>query len=349
MGSDGSAAAGLAGKYAELRPHLDERAWRLYLGSEARAYAGAAGCGVAAAVAVVAGAAGVSRATVTAGAAELAGGAEPMRERSRRAGAGRRRLEDKDPRLRAALRELAEAATRGDPVAEITWCSLSLRDLGRQLAARGHSCGKDAIARMLRADGYSLQGMSRTVEGRQHPDRDAQFRHINAMIAGFRAAGDPVAVRDHDFPDPELGRITPYGVYDIAANRGLVLVGTSHDTAAFAVSALRSWWQREGSLRYPAARRLLVTCDAGGSNSCTSRLWKDQLAVLAAGTGLEIWVCHFPPGTSKWNKIEHRLFCHITRTWRARPLIPDTALGQDLIHHLGRHPLGERAQPHLIS
>jgi hypothetical protein len=349
MGCDGSAVAGLAGKYAELRPHLDERAWRLYLGSEARAYADGAGCGVAAAVAVVAGAAGVSRATVAAGAAELAGGAEPMRGRSRRAGAGRRRLEDKDRQLRASLRELAEAATRGDPVAEITWCSLSLRDLERQLAARGHSCGKDAIARMLRADGYSLQGMSRTVEGRQHPDRDAQFRHINAMIAGFRAAGDPVvsvdakkkeqlgpyhragrswrpagdpvAVRDHDFPDPGLGKITPYGIYDVASNRGFVSVGISHDTAAFAVSALRSWWQCEGSLRYRGARRLLVTCDAGGSNSYTSRLWKDQLAALAGQTGLQIWVCHFPPGTSKWNKIEHRLFCHITRTWRARPLM----------------------------
>jgi hypothetical protein len=178
---------------------------------------------------------------------------------------------------------------------------------------------------MLREDGYSLQGMSRTIEGKRHPDRDAQFRHINAMIAAFRAAGEPavsvdakkkeqlgpyhrpgrswrpagepVRVRDHDFPDAQLGKITPYGVYDIAANRGFVSVGTSGDTAAFAVNALRLWWQREGAARYPAAARLLVSCDAGGSNSCTSRLWKDQLAALAAQTELAITVCHFPPGT----------------------------------------------------
>jgi hypothetical protein len=244
---------------------------------------------------------------------------------------------------------LLEASTRGDPVIEVTWCTLSLREIGREMTRRGFGCKKDAIARIMHEDGYSLQGMSRTLEGKQHPDRDAQFRHINGMIAKFRAAGDPVvsvdakkkeqlgrywragrtwrpggdpvAVRDHDFPDPELGKITPYGVYDIAANRGFVSVGTSCDTAAFAVSALRAWWQREGAARYPGARRLLVACDAGGSNGYTSRLWKDQLAVLAAETGLQIWVCHFPPGTSKWNKIEHRLFCHITRTWRGRPLM----------------------------
>ena len=206
-----------------------------------------------------------------------------------------------------------EAATRGDPVAEVTWCSLSLRDLERQMAGLGFRCGKDAVARMLREDGYSLQGMSRVLEGRQHPDRDAQFRRINAMIAEFAAAGDrpvsvdakkkeqlgpyhrdgrswrpagePVRVRDHDFPDEELGKITPYGVYDIAANSGFVSVGTSCDTAAFAVNALRLWWQREGSLRYPGARRLLVACDAGGSNSCTRPAVEDQLAVLAEETG----------------------------------------------------------------
>ena len=349
MDADGKAVARLAGKYAELRPHMDERTWRLYLGSEARAYADEAGCTLAAAAVVVAGAAGVSRATVTAGAQELAGGAEPMPGRSRRPGAGRRRLEDKDPGLRAALRGLAEAATRGDPMAEVTWCSLSLRDLEHQMARLGFRCRKDAVARMLREDGYSLQGMAKVLEGRQHPDRDAQFRHINEQIAAFRAAGDPavsvdtkkkeqlgpyhrdgrswrpagdpVRVRDHDFPDEEPGKITPYGIYDIAANRGFVSVGVSHDTAAFAVNALRLWWRAEGSSRYPGARRLLAACDAGGSNGYRCRLWKDQLAVLAEETGLEITVCHFPPGTSKWNKIEHRLFCHLTRTWRARPLM----------------------------
>jgi len=341
--SEGDVAV-LAAKFAVMRQVADERTWRVYLGSEARAL-GHGG------IAAVARAAGVSETTVAAGVAEIeAGELDALsRGRSRRAGGGRKKTEDAQPGLTGALRELAEAGTRGDPVAEITWCSLSLRELERELAARGFGCGKDAVARMLRAEGYSLQGMSRTIEGRQHPDRDAQFRRINAMIAQFRAAGDPVvsvdakkkeqlgpyhrpgrswrpqgspvAVRDHDFPDEELGKITPYGVYDIAVNRGFVSVGSSCDTAAFAVNALRLWWQREGSLRYPGAGKLLVTCDAGGSNSYTSRLWKHELAVLAAETGLQLTVCHFPPGTSKWNKIEHRLFCHITRTWRARPLM----------------------------
>ena len=338
------AEAVLAAKFAVMRKVADERTWRVYLGSEARAL-GRGG------IVVVARAAGVSETTVAAGVSEIdAGGLEELPPgRARRPGGGRKRAEDKDPGLRPALRGLAEAATRGDPVAEITWCSLSLRDLEREMAALGFRCGKDAIARMMREDGYSLQGMSRVLEGKQHPDRDAQFRHINGQIAAFgaagdpvvsvdakkkeqlgpfhragrtwRRAGDPVKVRDHDFPGEELGKITPYGVYDIAANRGFVSAGTSRDTAAFAVNALRLWWQREGSSRYPGARRLLLTCDAGGSNGYRCRLWKEQLAALAAETGLEITVCHFPPGTSKWNKIEHRLFCHITRTWRARPLM----------------------------
>jgi Rhodopirellula transposase DDE domain len=350
MAVPGDAVAVLAAKFAVMRQVADERTWRVYLGSEARAL-GHGG------IVVVARAAGVSETTVAAGVAEIeAGGLDGLPPgRSRRPGGGRRKAEDAQPGLTGALRGLVEAATRGDPVAEITWCSLSLRDIGRQMAGLGFRCGKDALARMMREDGYSLQGMSRTIEGRQHPDRDAQFRRINAMIAGFRAAGDPVVsvdakkkeqlgpfwragrtwrpagdpvrVRDHDFPDHELGKITPYGIYDIAANRGFVSVGTSCDTAAFAVSALRLWWKQEGSLRYPGAGRLLVTCDAGGSNSYKNRAWKDQLAALAAETGLQIWVCHFPPGTSKWNKIEHRLFCHITRTWRGRPLMtPEDAV-----------------------
>ncbi len=217
------------------------------------------------------------------------------------------------------------------------------------MALLGFGVSKDTVARRMHADGYSLQGMSRVLEGKQHPDRDAQFGHVNARIAQYRAAGDPVisadgkkkeklgayhrdgrswrrqgdpvAVRSHDFPEKDTVTISPYGIYDIAANRGFVSVGTSHETAAFAVNAIRLWWQAEGSLRYPGAGRLLVTCDAGGSNSARGPLWKDQLAQLAAETGLVIEVCHFPPGTTKWNKIEHRLFCHITRTWRARPLM----------------------------
>ena len=338
------AVAVLAAKFAVMRKVADERTWRVYLGSEALAL----GRGGIKAVAL---AAGVSETTVAAGVSEIGSGELDGLPpgRSRRPGAGRRKAEDAQPGLRQALKELLEAATRGDPVAEVTWCSLSLRDLERQMGRLGFRCGKDALARMLGEDGYSLQGMARVLEGRQHPDRDDQFRRINAVIAEFTAAGDPavsvdgkkkeqlgpyhragrswrpkgepVRVRDHDFPDAELGKITPYGVYDIAANTGFVSVGTSCDTAAFAVNALRLWWAREGSSRYPGAGRLLVVCDAGGSNSCTGRLWKDQLAVLAEETGLEITVCHFPPGTSKWNKIEHRLFCHITRTWRARPLM----------------------------
>ncbi len=338
------AVAGLAAKFAVMRKVADERTWRVYLGSEARAL-GRGG------IAVVARAAGVSETTVAAGVSEIeCGGLEELPAgRSRRPGGGRKKAEETQPGLRPALRGLLEAATRGDPVAEITWCSLSLRELERQMAGLGFRCGKDALARMLSGDGYSLQGMAKVLEGKQHPDRDAQFRHINAAIAEFRAAGDPVVsvdakkkeqlgpyhrdgrawrptgdpvrVRDHDFPDEQAGKITPYGVYDIAANRGFVSVGTSQDTAAFAVSALRLWWQKEGSLRYPAARRLLVACDAGGSNGYRCRLWKHELAALAEQAGLQITVCHFPPGTSKWNKIEHRLFCHITRTWRARPLM----------------------------
>ena len=337
--------AALAGKFAVMRPFLDERGWRVYLGSEANAlgYGG---------VAAVARASGASETTVAAGAAEAA---DPAARavlppgRSRRAGAGRPGAEDAQPGLREALDGLLEDGKRGDPVSPLTWSVLSLRDLEQRMAALGFRCGKDAIARLMHEDGWSLRGMAKVLEGKQHPDRDAQFRHVNAMIAGFtaagdpavsvdgkkkeqlgpyhrdgrswRPAGDPVRVRDHDFPDPELGRIAPYGVYDVAANRGFVSVGTSHETAAFAVNAIRRWWQAEGQSRYPRAARILLTCDSGGSNSSVSRLWKHELALLAAETGLEVTVCHFPPGTSKWNRIGHRLFCHITRTWKARPLM----------------------------
>jgi hypothetical protein len=336
--------AALAAKLAVMRPFLDERGWRVYLGTEA----GALGYG---GIAAVARSSGASETTVAAGAREAedaqALGSLP-RGRSRRPGAGRPGAGD-TPGLRAALDGLLEEGRRGDPVLAVTWSILSLRDIARQMAALGFPCSKDAVARLMREDGYSLQGMSRVLEGSQHEDRDAQFRHVNGKIEEYRAAGlpvisvdgkkkemlgayhrdgrswqrkgDPVLVRGHDFPDRDTVTITPYGVYDIAANRGFVSVGTSHGTAAFAVNAIRLWWQQEGSLRYPHATRLLVTCDAGGSNAARCRLWKDQLAVLAAETGLVIEVCHFPPGTSKWNKIEHRLFCHVTRTWRTRPLM----------------------------
>ncbi len=343
MAVSGEIAEGLAAKFASMRPVLGEGQWRWYLGTEARAlgYGG---------IAVVARAAGVSQALVAAGAAEVAADEErPGPERQRRPGGGRRKAERAQQGLEEALLDLAEEATRGDPVAAVTWCSKSLREMAAQMAARGFRCGKDTAARVLRANGYRLQAMSKVLEGRQHPDRDAQFRHVNARIAEFLEAGDPVIsvdakkkeligpygrdgrswrpqgspvrVRDHDFPDPELGKAVPYGVYDIAANRGFVSVGAGCDTAAFAVNALRLWWRAEGAARYRAARRLLVVCDSGGSNAARCHLWKDQLAVLAAETGLAVSVCRFPPGTSKWNKTGHRLFCHITRTWAARPLM----------------------------
>jgi hypothetical protein len=335
----------LAAKFAVMRPFLDERGWRVYLGTEANAlgYGG---------IAAVARASGASQATVAAGAADAAdpqalAALEPGR--SRRAGAGRPRAEGAQPGLPAGLRGLLEEGKRGDPMSELTWSTLSLRDIAGQMALLGFACSKDTVARLMRADGWSLRGMSRTLEGSQHEDRDAQFARINARIAEYQEAGDPVISADtkkkehlgayhragrswrpegdpvqvlgHDFTDKDTVRIVPYGIYDSTANRGFVSVGTSHDTAAFAVSAIGLWWQEEGQFRYRAARRLLITCDSGGSNGNRCRLWKDQLARLAEQTGLRIEVMHFPPGTSKWNKIEHRLFCHITRTWSARPLM----------------------------
>jgi hypothetical protein len=336
------AARGLAAKFTVMRPHLGERQWRLYLGSEARAL-GHGG------IAAVARAAGVSELTVSAGVAELEAGAEPSPGRSRRPGGGRKKAEEKDPGLIPALGELLDDSTRGDPVSPLRWTTKSAVNLAGELTARGHRCGADAVLRLLHQQGYSTQGNSMTIEGRRHPDRDAQFRYISGLAGEFLAAGDPVVsvdakkkeqvgqyaqagrewrpkgdpvrVRDHDFPDRGgPGKVTPYGIYDIGANAGFVNVGTDHDTAAFAVESLRRWWQAGGQGRYPAARRLLVTCDAGGSNGYRTRAWKAGLAALAAETGLEITVLHFPPGTSKWNKIEHRLFCQITRNWRARPL-----------------------------
>ena len=335
----------LAGKFAVMRGLLDERQWRVYLGTEALAL-GRGG------IAAVARASGASQTTVRSGVAEA--GAVPEGEpgpgQVRRPGAGRPKAEDGQPGLREELLRLVDAGTRGDPVAALRWTTLSLRDLERQLAAPGYRAGKDTVARILKQEGYSLQGMAKVLEGKeQHPDRDAQFRAINAAIGGhasagdpvvsvdakkkeqlgpygrqgrsWRPAGDPVQALSHDFPDCSLGKAVPYGIYDVAANRGFAVVGRSRDTPSFAVASLRRWWLEEGSLRYPGARRLLVTCDAGGSNACASRVWKSGLAELAAETGLEVTVMHFPPGTSKWNKIEHRLFCHVTRTWRARPLM----------------------------
>jgi hypothetical protein len=341
MGADADVVGRMGPELELLLPRLDERSRRLVLGAVARA-AGDGGVGA------VAKAAGASWQTVADGAAELASGDDAGPGRVRRPGGGRKKLEEHDPRLIPALRELLEASTRGDPMSLLTWTTLSVRGIAAELAAAGHPCGKNAMLRLLHELGFSTQGNSRAVEGRRHPDRDAQFRYINDLARGYLAAGDPVIsidtkkkekiglyardgsewrpkgdprrVRDHDFPDPGGGKVIPYGVYDIGANAGFVNVGTDHDTAAFAAESVRRWQDAAGSARYPGARRLLITCDAGGSNGYRARAWKAELARLAAQTGLEITVCHFPPGTSKWNKIEHRLFCHITRTWRGRPL-----------------------------
>src|SRR6266516_462180 len=322
----------LAAKFEAIFPHLDERQRRLLMGAEARVL-GHGG------IRVVARAAGVREATVSQGAAELDRGEEPL-GRVRRAGGGRKRLADLDPGLRPALLALVEPDERGDPVSPLRWTTKSLRALSAELSQQGHRAGPDTVADLLHEEGFSLQGNAKTIEGNQVPDRDAQFRYLNEQVrehrdAGepvvsvdtkkkelvgnyrnggreWRPAGDPVRVDVHDFPDQILGKAIPYGIYDLAANSGWVNVGTDHDTAQFAVESIRRWWNDAGRAAYPAARRLLITADSGGSNSSRTRAWKLELAALALQTGLEITACHFPPGTSKWNKIEHRLFSHIT-------------------------------------
>ena len=330
----------LAAKFEVIFPHLDERQRRLLMGAEARSL-GHGG------IRLVARAAGVREATVALGVDELDSGAGPL-GRARRPGGGRKRAADLDPGLRPALLALVEPQERGDPMSPLRWTTKSTRKLAAELTAQGHKVSADTVGDLLRAEGFSLQGNAKAVEGKQHPDRDAQFRYISGQVREYQAARDPVVsvdakkkelvgefknggrewrpkgeparVSTHDFPDRELGKAIPYGVYDLAANAGWVNVGTDHDTAAFAVESIRRWWKATGSSDYPLARRLLITADAGGSNGYRTRAWKTELAALAAETGLEITVCHFPPGTSKWNKIEHRLFSAITMNWRGRPL-----------------------------
>jgi len=330
----------LAVVFAEIFPHLDERQRRLLMGAAARAQ-GRGG------IRVVAGAAGVREATVSLGAAELASGEAPL-GRARRPGGGRKRAAEKDRGLVPALLALVEPDERGDPESPLRWTAKSTRDLADELTAQGHRVGADTVGDLLRGEGFSLQGNAKTIEGAQHPDRDAQFRYINEQVKGhhgsadpvisvdtkkkelvgpfaaagqaWRPRGEPAQVRTHDFPDPALGKAIPYGIYDLAANTGWVNVGTDHDTAAFAVESIRRWWAGAGQAAYPQAGRLLVTADAGGSNSYRTRAWKAELAAFALQAGLAVTVCHFPPGTSKWNKIEHRLFSCITHNWRGRPL-----------------------------
>lgn len=329
----------LAEKLAVLRPHLNERQWRLLLGAEAVSI-GRGG------IAAVVRASGAARATVQAGAAEIREGVEPD-GRVRAAGGGRPSVEDAQPGIEAALEELVSPETRGDPESPLRWTTKSLHWLSKGLHARGFEASERTVSRLLKAAGYRLQAVFKTREGASHPDRDAQFGHINAAVQGFLDVGDPVVsvdckkkelvgeyankgrewqrsgqpveVNGHDFPGG-VPKAIPYGVYDIGADDGFVSVGLDHDTAAFAVNAIRTWWHTIGKTRYPRAGRLLVTADGGGSNGYRLRAWKVQLAALAAETGLEVTVCHFPPGTSKWNRVEHRLFSFISINWRGRPL-----------------------------
>ena len=332
----------IGARYLTVAPLLDERARRLMAGTEALTI-GRGG------VAAVARATGLARTTVQRGVADVRAGESLERGRIRRAGAGRPRATDRDPTLRADLEALIEPTTRGDPESPLRWTTRSVRNLAAELGRQGHAVSHQTVSELLHEMGYSLQAHRKTLEGTSHPDRDAQFRHITAAVQlqlslgepvisvdtkkrelvgpfrnggrELRPKGDPELVLMHDFVIPELGRASPYGVYDLAQNEAWVSVGSDHDTAAFAVESIRRWWTTMGQPLYPDASRLLVTADAGGSNGARLRLWKLELQRLADETGLEIAVCHFPPGTSKWNKIEHRLFSAISQNWRGKPLV----------------------------
>lgn len=332
-------------QYALLAPIMDERMRRLWAAAEAKAV----GWG---GVTAVAWATGLARNTVAAGLAELGGVRPPapgMARRVRRPGGGRKRLTQTDPQLRAALLKLVDPATRGHPQSPLLWTSKSTGRLAIELSRQGHCVSDRTVARLLKEANYSLQANRKTKEGASHPDRDAQFEYINQQaIAGltegwpvvsvdtkkkelvgefknagreWRPKGQPQTVKVHDFPDKKLGKAIPYGVYDLANNEGWVSVGTNHDTAQFAAASIGRWWREMGRQRYPKATRLMITADGGGSNSSRSRLWKVALQGLADELKLQLQVCHFPPGTSKCNKIEHRMFCFITKNWRGRPLV----------------------------
>ena len=362
--------AALVGKrFQQLSPYLDERLRRLWAAAEAEAL----GFGGAVAVAR---ATGVSRRAIAVGCQELqagparAGGPAPGRIRG--PGGGRKKATDKHPELLASLLALVEPGTRGDPEQPLRWTSKSVRHLAAELQKQGFSVSHQLVSELLQGEGHSLQANAKIREGRAHPDRNAQFEHINERIGRVQADGQPVisvdtkkkelvgdfknsgrewrpkgqpeAVRVHDFIIPELGRANPYGVYDLAHNRGWVGVGTDHDTAAFAVSTIRRWWTGMGEHLYPSAKHLLITADGGGSNGSRNRLWKRELQNLADETGLEIEVAHLPPGTSKWNKIEHRLFSFISQNWRGKPLVSHEVIVQLIAATTNRKGLSVHAE-----
>jgi len=329
-------------RYEALSICLDERGRRLYAAAEAKT-AGRGG------IAAVCRATGIARSTIGRGLKELAQGSSLAVGRIRRAGGGRPSLVERDPTLLEDLRKLVESSTRGDPETPLLWTCKSVRRLAAELQAQGHRISATVVAELLRGMNYSLQANRKTREGNGHADRDAQFEHLNRQVKKalverqpvisvdtkkkelvgdfknggreWRPAGQPEEVRVHDFVIKELGRAVPYGVYDLADNAGWVSVGIDHDTASFAVHSIRRWWQEVGRVRYPNATRLLITADGGGSNGSRVRLWKRELQRLADEIGIDIVVSHLPPGTSKWNKIEHRLFSFISQNWRAKPLV----------------------------
>jgi len=329
-------------RFSSIAPVLDERLRRMVAAAEAIAigYGGAT---------LVSRETGVSRAAIALGCKELKEQKKPDGQRIRKKGGGRKRAVDKDPSLKNDLESLLEPVTRGDPESPLLWTCKSVRKLSHELNRLGHQTSHNLVAELLKEMGYSLQANKKTIEGTSHPDRNAQFEHINNQVKKYQAdefpvisvdtkkkelvgdfknsgrelrpKGEPQKVRVHDFMIPELGKASPYGVYDITHNVGWVNVGIDNDTAAFAVESIRRWWYTMGHATYPVANKLLITADSGGSNGYRTRLWKVELQNLANETGIAISVCHLPPGTSKWNKIEHRLFSFITQNWRGKPLI----------------------------
>jgi len=322
-------------------PLLDERTRRLFAANEALAM-GHGG------ITRVNRACGLSRKAISKGIEEIRSGSAPIPGRVRRSGAGRKPITETDPELIGALESLIDEQTLGDPESTLRWTCKSTRTLARELKRQGHSVSHATVAQLLHALRYSLQSNRKGEEGEEHPDRDAQFRHIGAAVSRqldenqpvisvdtkkkelvgnylnkgqqWRPAGSPASVQGHDFPGPEVPRAYPYGIYDLGRNTGFVNVGTDHDTSTFAVASIAGWWEHEGRQLYPTADRLQITADAGGSNGWRRRAWKHELQQFADRTGLEVSVCHFPPGTSKWNKIEHRLFSFISSNWRGEPL-----------------------------
>jgi len=329
-------------KYQALASRLDEHTRRIWAATEAAAlgYGG---------ISLVARATDISRRAILAGLREIEAGEVMPEGRVRRPGGGRKAAVEHQPDLPARLESLVEPLTRGDPESPLRWTCKSTRRLSRELIALGYAASSRLVGALLHGMGYSLQGNRKTLEGKQHPDRNAQFEHINARVSAQMRAAQPVisvdtkkkelvgnyanagkqwlqkgaasCVNGHDFPDPSVPRAHPYGIYELTRNRGFVNVGTDHDTATFAVASIRAWWRAEGRRAYPGAKRLLITADAGGSNGARLRLWKWELQRLADELRIPVSVCHFPPGTSKWNKVEHRLFSLISSNWRGEPLV----------------------------